>query len=370
MTTKDTLHNDDKQLSLVRADKVDPQALVLARESRGLTQKELARVLDLGQGTLSKIEAGLLDFNMEQLDDLVRVLDYPRSFFLEPKPYMTLGVGMHRSRKTIKVSIRKQARARINVLCLAIHKLLISVDLPDTDVPEIDLGSSERHTPKSVAQELRVRWCLPPGPIEDLVGEIEARGILVIPFDFGTDKIDGLSFDFGKVEWPPMIFINKHAPGDRQRFTLAHELAHIILHHHLSMPPEDMEEEADEFASEFLLPSSDIRPHLMDLSLSKAARLKPHWKASIQALLMKAAEVDAITSSRKRSLYVQLSRKGWRKKEPGHIPQEQPQVFYEVFNLHLNDLGYTPVELAEAIGLSVNDIQDMGIGPQTLRLVR
>ena len=83
---------------------------------------------------------------------------------------------------------------------------------------------------------------------------------------------------------PPLIFMNAAMPGDRYRFTLAHELAHLVLH---NQPETDeaMEEQADEFASEFLLPAKEIRPYLARPSLGGLARVKPYWKVSIKALL-------------------------------------------------------------------------------------
>lgn len=60
---------------------INPEMIVLARESRGLTQKELAENIDITQGALSKIEKGLQTPLMENLEKIAFKLNYPLSFF-------------------------------------------------------------------------------------------------------------------------------------------------------------------------------------------------------------------------------------------------------------------------------------------------
>jgi hypothetical protein len=71
--------------------------------------------------------------------------------------------------------------------------------------------------------------------------------------------------------------MNSTVPGDRYRFTLAHELAHLVLHNHPA-GDEEMETEADEFAAEFLMPAKEVRPYVAAPSLGRLGRAKAHWK--------------------------------------------------------------------------------------------
>jgi hypothetical protein len=52
---------------------------------------------------------------------------------------------------------------------------------------------------------------------------------------------------------PHVIVLNRQQSADRMRFTLCHELGHVIMH---TFPTPEMEVEADKFASCFLLPTS------------------------------------------------------------------------------------------------------------------
>src|SRR5690606_22384920 len=114
------------------------------------------------------------------------------------------------------------------------------------------------------------------------------------------------------------IYINKDASADRQRYTLAHELGHLIMHCGKYIPTvEEAEVEADRFASEFLMPELEIKHQLNSrLSFSQLGDLKRYWKCSMSSIVMRAHKLGIIGKDRYTSLYVQLSRAGYKKKEP------------------------------------------------------
>jgi Zn-dependent peptidase ImmA (M78 family) len=128
------------------------------------------------------------------------------------------------------------------------------------------------------------------------------------------------------------------------RWTLAHELGHVVMHRH-ARP--DIETEADTFASEILMPADDIRDELRNLTLPKAAALKLEWRVSIQALVRRARDVGAISSDRYKSLCVQISRAGMRKDEPNPVAAETPRNLESVLTAHRTENGYGLNELSE-----------------------
>ena len=79
-----------------------------------------------------------------------------------------------------------------------------------------------------MADRIRAAWLIPDGAINNLTILVESAGVIIIESDFGTNGIDGTSLWIS--ETPPLIFINKDLPQDRYRFTLAHELGHLIMH--------------------------------------------------------------------------------------------------------------------------------------------
>ena len=97
----------------------------------------------------------------------------------------------------------------------------------------------------------------------------------------------------------------QNSPTDRARFTLAHELAHLIMHR---IPTPDSEGEADRFASEFLMPARDIAADLNGFSLQKAAVLKPYWRVSMAALIQHAEDLSKITEWQHKNLNIQKNK--------------------------------------------------------------
>jgi Zn-dependent peptidase ImmA (M78 family) len=159
--------------------------------------------------------------------------------------------------------------------------------------------------------------------------------------------------------------------ADRERFTLAHELGHLIMHD-LPTPPDNAEREADAFASEFLMPAAEIGPQLAGIDLAKAANLKRHWKTAMSALIRRARDLGRIDERRYTSLNVQLSQKGWRKVEPVQIEHEQPTLIPKMIKVHHDIHDYDVAVLARLTGLSVAEYSErFGDHPSSgLRIVR
>lgn len=328
----------------------NPMMITLARESRGYTQTSLAKEINVSQGEISKVENGQRLAHETLIEKLSECLSYPKEFFYQSHAFRHLPVTFYRKRVSIPATKLKGINASINILCLHVSKLLQSVDIPECQIPFVDLEDDSRRTPESVAFEIRVKWNIPPGPIDNLTQILEDHGVLIFPCDFGTDKVDGISiYDPRNDALPPMIFINPHVPACRLRYTMAHELGHLILHHHLTIPGSEAELEADRFAAEFLMPEIDIKGFFRSLDLPKLARLKPQWKVSMQALLKKACDLGEVSERKKRTLWVEMGKCGYRKKEPVEIPAETPSLRDELVRFHMDDLGYDLQELSKLL---------------------
>ena len=113
-----------------------------------------------------------------------------------------------------------------------------------------------------------------------------------------------------------------------------------------------MEDEADRFASELLMPEADMRSQLRNFNLQLAARLKPLWRVSMSALITRAWQLDIVTDRQRTSLHVQMSQKGWNRIEPVQIPAEEPSLLNSMIGIHRNDHDYLPDDLADLVGMS------------------
>ena len=325
---------------------VNNRMITLARESRGFTQKKLSELLKVSQGKISKVEQGLLGISNDMINDLEKVLNYPKNFFLESEHIYPPMTPFHRKRKRLSKKLQSMIEAKANIYRIHILKLQNAFDT-DNNIIYLDLDEYDKK-PENIAIALRYYWKLPKGPIENLTNIIENAGIIIIPFDFNTKLIDAFAFITPKSL--PIIFVNINLQGDRLRFTLAHELGHIIMH---QIPTLTMEEEANRFASEFLMPSNEIRQQLMRLTLPKIANLKPYWKVSMASLLFKAGKncLNILTYNQERYLWQQMA--PYRMAEPPKldIPIENPSLLLELIEMYISHLGYSIPELLKLVNL-------------------
>ena len=111
----------------------------------------------------------------------------------------------------------------------------------------------------------------------------------------------------------------------RQQFSLAHELGHWLLHENIKSPQDmgaveyrQMEDEANEFAAEFLLPSHAFKQSIIgnENDIEYYRYLKRIWQVSIGMMIMRSKSLNIIDSSEYTNLYKKLSYRGWRKSEP------------------------------------------------------
>jgi len=326
--------------------KFNPEMLTVARRSRGLTQQELAILLSMQQSHLSKVEAGMLNPPDQMLEKLSRTLRYQDDFFYRSDQCFGIesAIIFHRMRKNISRKLLDKIEAEVNVYRMHIERLLRSVELNESRFSSYDVD--EYGGPANIANAIRALWRLPSGPVKNLVRAVEEAGAIVIPYDFGTQKIDGLGHWVPPL--PPIFFINRNIPGDRFRFSLAHEVGHIVMH---TRPKPEMEKEANLFAAELLMPSRDIVPSLQALTLSKLADLKAYWKVAMAALIYRTEALKTLPAHKILYLRKQMGKVGYRTKEPVDIPREEPTSLSEVIEIYLREFGYTVPELCKVLSI-------------------
>lgn len=325
------------------SDQFNPEMLQLARELRDWTQSELAKRSGLTQGYLSKLEHGAQEAAPEKIGALAKTLGFPITFFYQQADYTGLGLSVffYRKRASAQVGHLRRLQAEANFRRICIRRLMRGLEIRTKntfvamDVDEHD-GNAEK-----VAQMLRASWALPLGPIRNLVTCIESAGGIVFKFSFGTQDIDAFSL------WPddfsPLFFINSDASADRIRFSLAHELGHVIMHKSAS---ETMEDEANRFASEFLMPANEIGPQLGEMTLAKAGAMKPHWRVSMQSLIRRARDLHKIPESEYTKLFRRMSQLRYRKSEPSPISSEEPAFVARLLEVYRVSNGYSLSDLA------------------------
>jgi len=326
------------------------EMLRLARQRMGFTQKHAAAMLGIAQPVLSRFENGASDPDDAFLLKASQVYDLPRAFFDLREPVYGPPVSVHplpRAKADISARDLDMVTAELNIRAMQMRRFLDAVDFqPATDLPILDIesfGSAEK-----VAGIVRAHWRLPPGPIKNLTSLAERAGVIVGTSDFGGASVSGMTFKVPAQ--PPLVLLNAHHPADRMRFTLAHELGHLAMHR---FPTPTMEDEANEFASCLLMPSSDIGAAFKGrrVTLQLLAALKPEWKVAMQALLMRAKTLGCIDYNQARYLWQQISARGWRLREPSELDfeYEKPTVIKSMIKNHLEILGFSVADLCNLV---------------------
>lgn len=322
--------------------------LTTARRASGLTQEQLAGRAEVTQAALSRYENGMRDPDPEVLTRLASALGLTQAFFSTAgRARGAMAVDAHmRRRQTARATAWRTLEAQLNMYRFHAKHLFEEVSLhAEQQVPRFDPVETD---PATAARLVRMQWRLPVGAIRSLVEWLEAAGCLVIEEDFGTPRVDGLS---QWIEEHPVILINLRSPTDRKRLTLAHELGHLCLHS--EEVTETIEQEANAFAAEFLMPSNVIRSQLRNLSLGRLQDLKREWGVSMQALVERARELGTITPTQRANFYKYFSTKGWRTKEPvsEELTPEHPRLAHTIGET-LASKGLTPDEIAQLAGFS------------------
>lgn len=337
--------------------------LVLARDVRGLTQPDVAALMSVAQGTLSKYENGINEPPDEFSEAAGHALKFPPSFFYQPD--MPYGFPPFHYRKRKKLSAKALGRivAEMNIRRMHIRKMLPSYPLqtnrfiPEIDRDEYGAARKGRLDIEDVARTVRENWMVRSGPIENMMALLEDNGGIVVPCDFGTDLLDAMSQRIDGM--PVLFFVNTHSPSDRLRHTLAHELAHMVLHTIALQDDAAMEEEADEFAGAFLLPADEVRHHLRKFDLRHLANMKGYWKVSMASIAVRAQRLNLITPYQSRTFWIEMSRLGYRKREPNEPLPERPSFLEKMVRHFVRTLGYTREDMAKFLDLLPSEFDKM-----------
>jgi Zn-dependent peptidase ImmA (M78 family)/transcriptional regulator with XRE-family HTH domain len=336
-----------------------PEMVGLRRRMLGLSQENLEEVTGLSQATISKIEQGLKEPSVEQIERLASSMNCLRSFFFQAEREYGPPISAHpmyRKKAAVGQRVLDRVIAELSVRLGHTRVLLQSVDFnPELPLPQYDADEYAGDIAE-VAAMVRRAWYMPRGPIRSLIDFVERAGILVVQSDMEAARIDGASYQVAGM--PPVIFLNRNMPADRQRFTLAHELGHIVLHR---FPSAEMETQANEFASALLMPREDIGVELKDLTLAKAASLKPLWRVSMGALIMRASTLGKIDAGAAAYLWRQMAIRGYRTREPAGLdfPVEQPSLAAALIDNLTNALGYSKSDLEHALHLQYSEIASL-----------
>lgn len=308
-----------------------------ARELRDLTQTELGFRLGVDQSTIALIESGLRQPSAGVVAGISLQTGFPVSFFRQgPPPQFSLGSLLFRAQRSTSARQRMQALRYGEIIfessARLAERLIATTHLR---LPRLDTGE----TPERAAQLTRSAFGLGPDrPVPHLTNLVERSGVVVLALPTRLPKRDAFSGWTESAPVTPFVALSKGVPGDRMRYSLAHELGHLVMHSTLKGSVEAVEREANRFAAEFLMPGDGIRQEVLaPVTLTTLAELKPRWGAAMQALALRARDLGIITTGQCAYLFRQMAMRGWRTNEPVRLVPEKPRAFRKMAELLYGD---------------------------------
>lgn len=335
--------------------------LQMARNAQGLSMQALADKVNLSANMIKKYEHNQ---SMPSSDVLIRLLDALNveiDFLFRPTQVELNNIEYRKKSNTpatllkkISVDVTNQAERWLHLkelwlnFPIANYHLEYCFSKPIQSLDDIDI----------IASELRHYWQLGLNPIPNMIDFLESLGIIVIISNVENDnKFDGLQ---GVVNDMPIIVISSHWTGDRQRFTLAHELGHLVLSNQL--PDElDIEKACNRFAGAFLLPKESLIKEWGEkrkkITPNELSILKHEYGISMSAILYRAKDLQIISESYHKSQSIWFRKKGWHKQEPDMpYAKEHTYLFEQLVYQAISEEIISESKGAELLGMSVHEL--------------
>ncbi len=336
--------------------------LKIARGAAGLSLRELqAKIGNLVTAqAIGKYERNEAMPGSDVLVGLAQALDVSEDYLLDDENLVLEDVEF---RKKDVSSKRHESQIRAKTLdllgrYLAVEELLAMPSVNWNKPREAPYPVREMGDAESAARRLREAWGLGLDPIPDLFELLEEQGIKTLALD--QDGIDGLS---SRVRRPghepvPVIVVNQGDWGERQRFTLAHELGHLVMD---VAPSLNEEKAAHRFAGAFLMPDEalwrEIGKHRSSIGWGELFQFKVLFGVSVQALTYRCKDLGIFPDALFRGLFEEFKRQGWRDppyKEPHALPSERPKRFERLCYRALAEDAISDSRAAELLGISVH----------------
>lgn len=306
--------------------RVEPARLTQARLLSGKSKTELAADAGVSAAAIGQYEAGVNSPRPEVLARIADSLDMRPEFFATGRPLVRIDdLNAHfRSLRSAKVSDRQLSLATAAQVWELTFALERYVRLPEPNLPEIEAGAS----PAEAAAALREHWRLPNGPVKHLVATAEANGVVVVVRPVGAiDAVDAFSLVI--VDRPIIVTTPRRSENVfRHRFSIAHEVGHILLHRDTELQGHQIEREADEFAAAFLTPAPSMDQVLPNrLDLTALDRIGRTWGVSAESLVLRMVERNRTTESSARRAFQRLRSTFDPTSDPTRAyPGEQPTL--------------------------------------------
>ena len=334
-----------------------------ARKALGLSLRDIAAQLALSHAAIKKYEDNEVTPSSDILIKLAQALKVKVEYFFRPERFTLANIQY---RKHDNMPLQHLEEIQIKMLDKIEQRIELENLFPSTFIHEFLLPSLPKKIThvddiEALANQVRKEWHLGLEPSTDLIDLFEEHGIKVFEIDNSQyPKFDGFS---AKVNDFPVIVIGNQWPGDRQRFTLAHELGHLLLADILS---KNLDEEkcCHRFAGAFLLPKPAILAKLGEFRNNiepiEFNLLKQEFGISMLSILHRAEDTKIISNALYSQLRKEFNKRGWTQQEPGEpYPKETTHIFEQLVFHALAEEYIGESKAAEFMNISIESFRTL-----------
>ena len=328
---------------------------------KNLSLKEAGSLLNMSAPAISKYEKGdihpdskkLIEFanayNVKVLD-LLKTYDSPKMEFNSFRKRKRLqGENLELLKEIIQNKVSDYLKViELNEIKTKKNKIKKYICNNETDA-ELAAENFRNNYKLSINQ-----------PIPDLINVLENIGILIIEIDNSTEKFsdfDGLSEIVKDV---PLIVLLNNIDGERQRFTIAHELGHLILN--IKNKNLNAEKMCNKFASNLLMPKEAVINEFgisrNNISFYELRAFKSEYKVSMAAILYRLKELNIISEYLYKKINISFSSKGYKKHEPDPIKPEKSYQFKRLVHKLEVDNIISLNKACELLGITIDEYND------------
>ena len=359
---------------------MDGGRLKLARDAAGLSLRDLEGALGrvVSAQAIGKYERGQMAPSQEVLMALARTLGVSPHYLLSHRAITLETLDFRKELKAEAKAERATEAALIDYMdrYLDLEEIL---DLPSVhwSAPVVLKGDPESlDDVEGAAGTLREAWKLGSDPIPDMVELLEEKGIKVffhaLPAKvFGSQAIARVRFRNEEARVAAIV-INSETTGERQRFTLAHELAHFVLPGLEKLEEKVSESYADRFGGAWAVPANALKEkvgqHRTHITIPELVDLKRYFQVSLQVILVRLTQLNIIAKSVAGPFWGMFKARGWRdgsQPEPDALPKLQARRLERLCLRALAEEAITDSKACEMLRMTRLQLENLLDDPPT-----